>query len=164
MKKTIIKVNSMNFDKELKLTHSKSNAQWWRKGLIWGFIFTFGIISFSCDSDSDDEGFSDEYYVKYEVSSTAIHVGGKLNVILNSETSEDMAITINKRQKWEVVIGPVRKGFDSKLKVSSVGTDDWLRLYTNIYVSKNDSPFALKMSDGSDEVRQSVEINYTIDY
>ena len=152
----------MKRNKELNLTHSKSKAQWWRKGLIWGFIVTLGIISFGCDSD--DEGFTDEYYVKYEVNSTAIHIGGKLNVVLNSETNEDLSITINKRQKWEVVIGPVRKGFDSKLKVSSIGTDDWLRLYTNIYVSKNDSPFALKMSDGSDKVRQSVELDYSIDY
>ena len=29
---------------------------------------------------------------------------------------------------------------------------------------KNNSPFALKKSDGSDTPRDSVQINYTIDY
>ncbi|MEK0338407.1 MAG: hypothetical protein QQN41_13335, partial [Nitrosopumilus sp.] len=67
----------MNYDNELKLTHSKSKTQWWRMGLIWGFIFTFGIINFGCDKENE-EIVSDEYYVKYEVNSSTIYVGGKL--------------------------------------------------------------------------------------
>lgn len=124
-------------------------------------VILIALVSISCSKEND---INDEYYVKYEVSSTAIHFGGKLNVVLNSETNQDMNITINKRQKWEVIVGPVGKGFDANLKATSVGQDNWLRLYTNIYVSKNESPFALKMSDGSDEVRQSVGIGYSIDY
>ena len=124
-------------------------------------VILIALVSISC---TEEDGVNDEYYVKYEVSSTAIHIGGKLNVVINSENNEDMTIVVNKRQKWEVIVGPVGKGFDTSLNVSSVGQDNWLRLYTNIYVSKNDSPFALKMSDGSDEVRQSVGIGYSIDY
>ena len=158
------KINNMNYNKELNLTHSKSKAQWWRKGLIWGFIVTIGIISFGCDSENEIIDL-DEYYVKYEVNSSTIYSGGKLDVTINKETNEDMTIIINKRQKWEVVIGPVKKDFNATLKVKSKSTDyNHLRLYTNIYVSKNDSPFALKESDGSDTPRDAVQINYAIDY
>ena len=124
----------MNCDKELNLTHSKSKAQWWRMGLIGGFIVIFGILNFGCDNcDNGNEiSVSDEYYVKYEVNSSTIYIGGKLNVTLNVNSASE--------------------------------TYNQLRLYTNIYVSKNGSPFALKKSDGSDTPRNSVQINYTIDY
>ena len=49
MKKTILKVNSMNFDKELKLTHSKSKAQWWAILVIFGIFLTFT----ACDTEDD---------------------------------------------------------------------------------------------------------------
>lgn len=154
----------MNCDKELNLTQSKSKAQWWRMGLIWGFIVTFGILNFGCD-DGNEISVSDEYYVKYEVNSSTIYTGGKLNVTLNTENNTTMTITINTRTQWEAVIGPVQKGFNATLNVSKEGAaDSQLQLYTQISVSKNGSPFALKKIDGSDTPRNSVQINYTIDY
>jgi hypothetical protein len=60
---------------------------------------------------------------------------------------------------------PVSKGFNASMSVMAQGnTFDKLKLYTNIYVSKNGSPFSLKKSDGSDEPRDFVQISYTIDY
>ena len=157
------KVKCMNCSKEINLTYLKSKAQWWRKGLILGFIVTILFTNLGCDNEDDVN--LDEYYVKYEVDSSTIYYGGKLDVTLNSETNEDMTIIINKRALSETVIGPVQKGFNATLKVKSKSTDyNHLRLYTNIYVSKNGSPFALKMSDGSDTPRDAVQINYTIDY
>jgi hypothetical protein len=164
MKKVIKKVNCMNCDKELKLTHSKPKAQWWRKGLIWGFIFTVGIISLGCDNENEIIDL-DEYYVKYEVSSSTIYIGGKLDVTISTENNKNKNFTINQRTQSETVIGPVKKGFNATLKVKSKSTDyNHLRLYTNIYVSKNGSPFALKESDGSDTPRDFVQIDYTINY
>ena len=154
----------MKRDKELNLTHSKSNSQWWRMGLIWGFIVTFGILNFSCDN-GDEISVSDEYFVKYGVYSSTIYFGGKLNVTLGTENNTNMTITIDQRKLWETVIGPVQKGFNATLKVNSVSeTYNQLRLYTYLYVSKNGSPFALKKSDSSDTPRDSVKINYPIDY
>jgi hypothetical protein len=150
-----------------KIMHTKSNGQWWRKSLIWGFILAIGIINFGCEKkcDIDDSEEYAEYYVKYEVSSTTIYYGGKLDVILNSEKNQETAYIINQRQTWEAIIGPVQKGFVATLKVNATGnTYNQLRLYTNIYVSKNGSPFALKNSDGSDIRRDEVQLNYTIDY
>ena len=39
-----------------------------------------------------------------------------------------------------------------------------LKLYANIYVSKNGSPFALKATNESEQVRNFVSLSYTIDY
>jgi hypothetical protein len=110
---------------------------------------------------------TDEYYIKYEVNSTTTYGGsiGKLDVTLNSETNTPMTITINQRTLSETVIGPAKKGFNATLKVNAIGkTYDVLKLYTNIYVSKNGSPFALKKIDGSDIPRDNVSVSYVIDY
>ena len=154
----------MNCNKKLKSTHSKAKTRWWRLVLIWGFIFTFGIINFGCDKE-DEINDIDEYYVKYEISSSTIYSGGKLNVTINTENNTNTTIIINKNTTWETVIGPVQKGFNATLKaISPTETYNQLRLYATIYVSKNGSPFALKEIDGSDTPRDSVQINYTIDY
>lgn len=138
----------------------KAKVQWWSKLIVWGFTVIIGISILGCKKETNDD-----YYVKYEVDSSTIYYGGKLDVTINSETNEPMTITIGQGALWETVIGPVQKGFNSTLKVVAIGeTHDRLSLYTNVYVSKNDSPFALKNSDGSDTPRNSVELNYTIDY
>jgi hypothetical protein len=127
--------------------------------LFMGFLF-------SCENGNDSNDIdNDEYYVKYEVNSSTIYIGGKLNVTINTENNTNTTILINTRSAWETVIGPVKKGFNSKLQVSETGTNyGHLKLYTQISVSKNNGPFALKKIDGSDTPRTSVELNYTIDY
>lgn len=153
----------MNHNNKLKFEQKKPRVKWWAKGLIWGLIFAIGIINFSCEKENAED--SDEYYVTYEVSSSTIYHGGKLDVTINTENNQNMSLTISERITWEIIIGPVQKGFNATLKVNSQGeTYNKLRLYTNIYVSKNGSPFALKKYDGSDTPRDSVQINYTIDY
>ena len=110
---------------------------------------------------------TDEYYIKYEVNSTTTYGGnlGKLDVTLNSETNTPMAFTINQRMLSETVIGPVKKGFNATLKVNAIGnTYNLLKLYTNIYVSKNGGPFALKKIDGSDIPRDNISVSYVIDF
>ena len=156
----------MNCNIEFDIKRSKSKPQWWRKGLILGFILTIGIISSSCDNcHCDEDSVNDEYYVKYEVNSATIYSGGKLIVALNTEKNTSMNLTIDQSVLWETVIGPVQKGFNAILNVNAASsTNNQLRLYTNLYVSKNGSPFALKKSDGSDTPRDNVQINYTIDY
>ena len=156
----------MKHYKELNLTHSKSKVRWWFIFAIFGIVFVFTSCEKenNCDNVYEENG-NDEYYVKYEVNSSTIYTGGKLDVIINTENNETMPIIINKRVLWETVIGPVKKGFNATLKVSSpTETHNKLKLYTKIYVSKNNSPFALKKNNGSDVPRDFVQINYTIDY
>jgi len=137
----------------------RSQSKWRRLEIIWVFMFTLGVVNWGCSKDDI------EYYVKYEVNSSTIYTGGKLDVELTSENDQDITMQIPTRASWETIIGPVKKGFKASLKASEAGTNyGHLKLYTQISVSKNDSPFALKEIDGSDEPRTTVEINYTIDY
>jgi hypothetical protein len=154
----------MNWNKKLNLTDSKSKAQWRHMGFILGLIVTLGILNFGCDNGNETNS-TNEYYVKYEVNSSTIYMGGKLNVTIITENNTPMTITIDQGILWETIIGPVQKGFLATLLVNaSTVTSNEVALYTNIYVSKNNSPFALKKSYGSDTPRNSVQISYTIDY
>jgi hypothetical protein len=125
-------------------------------------IISFGLSSSGCKKDETN---NDEYYVKYEVKSSTIYYDGTLNVILNTENYQNKNITIDTRSPWENVIGPVKKGFEANLSVNEIESNyGHLKLYTQISVSKNGSPFAVKQSDNSDIPRTSVQIHYTINY
>jgi hypothetical protein len=151
----------MNCDKELNLTHLKPKAQRWRMGLILGLLIIFSGINLGCNKEDD----LDEYYVKYEVNSSTIYLGGKLNVTISTENNYNMTLSIDTRVPSETIIGPVEKGFNATLQVVKEGAaDSKLTLYTKISVSKNGDPFALKKIDDSDALRNSAQINYTIDY
>jgi len=149
-----------------KKTEIKFNHKWWNISLILVFIITIGIINSSCNKECDNDIEPiDEYYVKYEVNSTTIYYGGKLDITINTEKNKNKTITINQRNLWETIIGPVPKGFNASMRVEAKGeTYNHLKIYTNIYVNKNGSPFALKESDGSDTPRDNVHISYTINY
>jgi len=155
----------MNCNRELKTTHLKAKV-WGYKGLVLGLIVALGFVNFGCKKECDiSDDNSAVYYVKYEISSSTIYSGGKLDVILNKEDNTDLSLSIYQNRLEEIVVGPVKKGFNATLGAKSpTETNNHLRLYTNIYVSKNDSPFALKETNGSDLPRDSVQIRYIIDY
>jgi hypothetical protein len=152
----------MKRDKKSNYTNSTFKTKWLRVELVWGLIMLLGIINYGCDKED-----SDVYYVKYKVDSSTVNSGGKLNVTINSENNEKLTLIINQNTKWETIIGPVSKGFNAKLSASNrTGTDN-LHIYTEIDVSENDSPFAIKANDGSyDSVIFNVSMasEYTIDY
>jgi hypothetical protein len=156
----------MNHEKKVKSMHLKSKAQRSRRLLVLGFIVMIGISIIGCGKgDENVINDPDEYYVKYEVNSSTIYSGRKLDVTLNTETNETKTFTIDQRILWEAIIGPVQKGFNATLKVINPAvTTNKSKLYTNIRVSKNGSPFALKESDGSDTPRDAVYVSYRIDY
>lgn len=124
--------------------------------------FFFIVTTFiGCKKDTVTK--NDKYYVKYEVNSSTIYFGGKLNLVIKNEFGDNISYTINQRSLWEVTIGPVEKGFVANLKVNAVGeTHNKLKLYTSIYFSENNEPFTLKKTDGSDIPRDNVEISYSI--
>ena len=145
-------------------TNSVFQAKWLRSGLICGLIIIVGIFNYGCNEE-DSYKKADEYYVKYIIESSTIYSGGKLNVTIDTEVYESMGMAINQNEQWEVIIGPVSKGFHAKLMaVAPSATNNELRLHSEIHTSKNDSPFAMKVINDSDTPRNSVELNYTIDY
>lgn len=154
----------MNGNKKTNSKNSNPKNKFWRVGLISVFILTFGIFNFSCNNETEIEN-TDYYYVKYLVSSTSIYTGGKLNVTINNENNTKTYLTIDTRKQWETIIGPVKKNFNATLKVESTSENDGtLKLYTEIHVSKNDSPFALKSINGSETHRKQVELSCIINY
>lgn len=129
-----------------------------------GLALIISLSSINCSKDNGKDN-SDEYYVKYEVSSTTIYFGGKLDFTITTEDNNELTLIINQNILHETIIGPVTYDFDATMEVSAQGdTRDRLALYTNIFVSKNGSPFALKATDGTDVPRDFVELKYTIDY
>ncbi|WP_236974833.1 hypothetical protein [Membranihabitans maritimus] len=51
--------------------------------LLIGFVGTIGAILIGCEKEKNKV--ADEYYVKYEVNSSTIYIGGKLDVTINTE-------------------------------------------------------------------------------
>jgi PBP1b-binding outer membrane lipoprotein LpoB len=127
------------------------------------------IITFfqSCSKDSKNE-----YYVKYIIESTSSNPQQtKLQLVttITDEFSKPKEIKHKTGGKWELTIGPVKKGFNSKLSTKSIFEDvtDPLMPYNakmnlKIEVSINNAPFSSKKMDDSAEWRKSAEISHTI--
>ncbi len=126
----------------------------------WVLIFSILVLILSCSKEDNDE-----YYVKYEVGSSTIYSAGKLDVIFFNENNLNTNLKINTKSNWETIIGPVKEGFKANIEVSEVSNNHGkLTLSTQISVSKNNGPFALKAIDDNDEPRTNVQLSYTIDF
>jgi hypothetical protein len=127
--------------------------------LLTATLFNFGCKKTTIESKTDD------YYVKYKVNSPSTYSAKKLSITIQNEKNQPLTIVVNQNTSTENIIGPVAKGFNSKLKAVAVGeTANQLKLYTEIQVCKNSGPFALKAINGSESPRDSVELSYTIDF
>ena len=127
------------------------------------------IITFfqSCSKDSKNE-----YYVKYIIESTSSNPQKtKLQLVttITDEFGKPKEIKHKTGGKWELTIGPVKKGFNSKLSTKSIFEDvtDPLMPYNakmnlKIEVSINNGPFSSKKMDDSAEWRKSAEISHAI--
>jgi len=147
---------------KMNSNQSKPKVQGWRKGLLFGLIVAIGILNFGCQCDCEDA--TDEYYVKYEINCSGL-VGSPIAEIIISAENGDLTFNLDHFSPWDTTIGPVQKGFKATLKVNV--TNAVVLLYGYINVSKNDSPFALKASDGSESINDpisNVQLSYNIDF
>jgi hypothetical protein len=151
----------------LKMEKIKSVISKLGRYVIFGIIITLGMISFSCSGDGADEGdvVVDEYYVEYIFDSSTIYSGGQINVTMKGENNQSITRSVKYRERLELIIGPVSKGFNARISATAI-TDTYSHLYpkAEIGVSKNNGPFATKVIDESNSPRESLSINYTIDY
>ena len=125
------------------------------------------VLFQSCTKDSQDQ-----YYVKYIIESTSSNLNQKnfkLITIINDEFGKSKEIKHNTGGKWELTIGPVKKGFNSKLSTKSILEDITnpllpynAKMNLKIEVSVNNGPFSSKKMDLSDEWRKNSEISHTI--
>lgn len=115
--------------------------------------FTFvGCEEFNQPSNGNSTQQQDEYYVKYTISSSFYYFGSITYADVNG-TKNDRTGDYNRTSlKWEVIVGPVKKGFNSHVSYSRGSAN-----IVKIEVSKNNGPFVLKAS-GDDSA------NYIIDF
>jgi hypothetical protein len=105
---------------------------------------------------------ADFYYVKYNVSSSTVQTGGKLDVNI-ADVNGNKTYTINTRTTWEVTVGPVSKHFLATLNINKAGSpSSTLKLYGQIHVSRNNEPFVLKKNDGSDSPRNTLAMDFLV--
>lgn len=127
-------------------------------------LLTLAIISITLLCQDCSSNNNDEYYVKYSINSTTIQIGGKLDLFITDEDGIQTEFLVNQREPSEFIIGPVDINFNADMLARDAGSAFGLKLYANIYVSKNGSPFALKATNESEQVRNFVSLSYTIDY
>lgn len=134
---------------------------------IANVFITFMLLIFINACIKENTSNTDEYYVKYEIISTASPYSGvKLNTSFNNEQNETNLISHN-TGTWETIIGPVKKGFVAQLSTNkngwTGGIENHLKMTINILTSKNNSPFALKKFDNSTTPRGIAQLSYTIE-
>ncbi|HKK88546.1 MAG TPA: hypothetical protein VJ917_06825 [Saprospiraceae bacterium] len=128
------------------------------------FFFALSCLLISCIEDCECERPPDEFYVKYEISSSTIYRGREMEIEIKDEDGMDLDFTIEQGQDWTLTIGPVPKGFEATLyAVATSDTADRLTLNARIYIGKNGDPFALKARNESDETRDSVYLAHVVE-
>jgi len=134
-----------------------------KKWNFYNFLFLLAICFSACAKDDGNESVIDEYYVKYEyrIHGSPNYTNG-INVIFSNENGADITTNYKISVDSYTVIGPVKKGFNAKLKLQATYTPNpfaFPPLYGQISVSKNGSPFVLKSSGNNSP---TMAINYTI--
>lgn len=119
-------------------------------------------LTISCKKEDKED--TDEYYVKYEVNSSSIYTGQKLNVTYTNDKGQSTSTQINARTKWETIVGPVKKGFNASMRIKTDGSATSLTMSAQISVSKNSSAFAVKNTNASIASQSSLNVNYSVDY
>ena len=132
-----------------------------KKNIPFGFlIIFFVVIHFGCNN-----GISDEYYVRYTVDSSPLDSDPKLNIVYTNEDSNSTNVIITVGTDWQIIIGPVKKGFNTELKVSrETAIPDRITCAIWINVSENGGLFYMKKGVvGTTSLGTPFHIKYTID-
>ena len=132
----------MNMNKFLKITK----------------VFLAILIALSsCKKDETNTTTNDDYFVKYAIK-------GNGTYILFSDFSVNtdhgnVSFSGYQYKSWNQTYGPVKKGFSASVSVKSS------LVTVEIYVSKNNGPFALKASkSGGNSSTSNISQSYTIDF
>ena len=126
---------------------------------ITAAILVILISLSSCNKDKDkvEMGISDEYYVKYVIKGNGTYIYFS-DFSVNTDQG-NVSFSGYQYHSWNQTYGPVRKGFRASVSVGSSVT-------VEIYVSKNNGPFALKASKsgGNSSLTPNISQSYTIDF
>ncbi len=152
----------MNQNKKLQPKTTRALTSLLKILLIFALIINFGLFNYGCQKSEEliEPTVIDEYYVKYKVYGTG-NIKRILQTTIKTENNGSLTYNIETSKEWETIIGPVGKGFNATLEVTS---EYDVILNTSIYVSKNNSPFAIKQYNETETVVKYIKTSYTIDY
>ena len=113
------------------------------------FLAIFFTLS-SCEKDETETTTNDDYFIKYVIKGNGTYIYFS-DFSVNTDHG-NASFSGYQYHSWNQTYGPVKKGFRASVSVQSS------YVTTEIYVSKNNGPFALKASksDGGS--------SYTIDF
>ena len=142
-------------------TYNRSLIHFIRIPLLICLAF-LGLVSCSkddcnCGSSSPETA---EYYVRYELETGFIGTTRDMTVSILNDKGQTLTYDISTGQDMEVVVGPVQFGYTAEIEVNV--SQYTAHLNPMIFVSKNNSPFALKAID--DVTAGTVSLTYTIDF
>ena len=130
-------------------------------------IFPLMLFLIGCKKKDSQGVNASQYYVKYIVSSSPNITQGwanKINVSIVNEKNDTVKFVIDVDTQSESIIGPVTKNFAAMIRAEMPSTNQKIYLNAQIAVSKDNEPFVVKEIDNSINLRNSVELNYIVDY
>lgn len=93
----------------------------------------------------------DDYYVQYVINGIGVY--SYFNVFSVNTDQGNVSFSGYQYHSWNQTYGPVKKGFIASVSVEGHVTAE-------IYVSKNNAPFALKASKSDDSSSTSYKIDF----
>ncbi len=117
---------------------------------------------------------TDEYYVKYVFTCQVVQYGKvyptSYTVCFTDSNLQEQSRSFKSGKEESVICGPFKYGNGVKLSLEhfyydNVGGSSSANTFLEVYVSKNNSPFALQKSvNNSSQNPQTTTLEYTIDY
>ena len=122
------------------------------------FSLVISIALSSCKKDeTKTTTTNDNYFVKYVIKGNGTYIYFS-DFSVNTDQG-NMSFSGYQYKSWNQTYGPLKKGFTASVSVKSS------LVTVEIYVAKNDGPFALKASKSGDNSSTSnISQSYTIDY
>jgi len=123
----------------------------------------FTLFSFQCYKEDPDV-----YYVKYiaDGKSTIQQANPNgLKIFINDENAGVKEFIRSNRGENEFTIGPVRKGFISRVAILNIcpPLDCYIRPFLQIQISQNDGPFIIKKELITTQYTNDAAIDFIID-
>ena len=123
---------------------------------IWVLLAVLISLS-SCKKSVTQSSSNDDYYVKYSIKGNGTYI--YFSEFSVNTPQGNKSFSGYQYKSWNQTYGAVKKGFNASVSVNSS------LVTVEIYVSKNNEPFALKASkSGGSSSTSNVSLSYTINF
>jgi hypothetical protein len=125
------------------------------------YVFLLMTLFLGCKKESNDD-----YYIKYVADGQSTIQQSQPNglwIFINNENSGVTDFKRSNRGLVEFTVGPVKKGFLSKIAVTNACPSScYIRPLLQIHISQNGGPFVIKKELVSSQYSDTASITYTI--